>query len=153
MITYRVYENQCILMSYFSGDVVTFFCFVCYFAFPSRITNNQFRFIFHSHNIMMFGRDIFLRVLLIYNIHSFTTFCQRSMFDRCLLYTSDAADDMQCVDLGGRRIIKKKFFQAEDGIRDFCLSRGLGDVYKRQIFSSYSHLPSRIHTEDLCRRS
>ena len=25
------------------------------------------------------------------------------------------------------------FFQAEDGIRDFCLSRGLGDVYKRQI--------------------
>ena len=27
---------------------------------------------------------------------------------RCLLYTSDAADDMQCVDLGGRRIIKKK---------------------------------------------
>eukprot|EP00825_Cyclidium_porcatum_P011553 TRINITY_DN15933_c0_g1_i1.p1 TRINITY_DN15933_c0_g1~~TRINITY_DN15933_c0_g1_i1.p1 ORF type:complete len:159 (+),score=28.07 TRINITY_DN15933_c0_g1_i1:82-558(+) len=26
----------------------------------------------------------------------------------CLLYTSDAADDMQCVDLGGCRIIKKK---------------------------------------------
>ena len=24
-------------------------------------------------------------------------------------------------------------FQAEDGIRDFCLSRGLGDVYKRQM--------------------
>eukprot|EP00825_Cyclidium_porcatum_P050572 TRINITY_DN9064_c0_g1_i1.p1 TRINITY_DN9064_c0_g1~~TRINITY_DN9064_c0_g1_i1.p1 ORF type:complete len:218 (-),score=11.84 TRINITY_DN9064_c0_g1_i1:19-672(-) len=28
--------------------------------------------------------------------------------DTCLLYTSDAADDMQCVDLGGRRVIKKK---------------------------------------------
>ena len=28
----------------------------------------------------------------------------------CLLYTSDAADDMQCVDLGGRRIIKKCIF-------------------------------------------
>src|SRR5450756_3119757 len=26
----------------------------------------------------------------------------------CLLYTSDAADDLRCVDLGGRRIIKKK---------------------------------------------
>mgnify|MGYP003686818109 CR=1 FL=1 len=41
---------------------------------------------------------------------------------------------MQCVDLGGRRIIKKKkiFFQAEDGIRDVERSRGLGDVYKRQ---------------------
>ena len=28
----------------------------------------------------------------------------------CLLYTSDAADDAHGVDLGGRRIIKKKFF-------------------------------------------
>ena len=25
----------------------------------------------------------------------------------CLLYTSDAADDLLCVDLGGRRLIKK----------------------------------------------
>ena len=68
----------------------------------------------------------------------------------CLLYTSDAADDMQCVDLGGRRIIKKDgrsdivglpfwFFQAEDGIRDVERSRGLGDVYKRQqlVFFEY----------------
>ena len=50
----------------------------------------------------------------------------------CLLYTSDAADDKARVDLGGRRIIKKKFFQAEDGILDYYASRGLGDVYKRQ---------------------
>ena len=28
--------------------------------------------------------------------------------NNCLLYTSDAADDLLCVDLGGRRIIKKK---------------------------------------------
>ncbi|WP_460413909.1 hypothetical protein, partial [Staphylococcus aureus] len=28
----------------------------------------------------------------------------------CLLYTSDAADDTPCVDLGGRRIIKKLIF-------------------------------------------
>ena len=28
------------------------------------------------------------------------------------------------------------FFQAEDGIRDFCLSRGLGDVYKRQAIEN-----------------
>ena len=27
----------------------------------------------------------------------------------CLLYTSDAADEEDSVDLGGRRIIKKKF--------------------------------------------
>ena len=51
----------------------------------------------------------------------------------CLLYTSDAADELDGVDLGGRRIIKKKFFQAEDGIRDQPRSRGLGDVYKRQV--------------------
>ena len=29
-------------------------------------------------------------------------------FPYCLLYTSDAADDLLCVDLGGRRLIKKK---------------------------------------------
>ena len=29
-------------------------------------------------------------------------------YDGCLLYTSDAADDLLCVDLGGRRTIKKK---------------------------------------------
>ena len=28
-----------------------------------------------------------------------------------------------------RHLVRK----AEDGIRDFCLSRGLGDVYKRQV--------------------
>ena len=28
----------------------------------------------------------------------------------CLLYTSDAADEEDSVDLGGRRIIKKKYF-------------------------------------------
>ena len=32
----------------------------------------------------------------------------------CLLYTSDAADDLLCVDLGGRRIIKKSKTQKLD---------------------------------------
>eukprot|EP00657_Telonema_sp_P-1_P007565 TRINITY_DN2755_c0_g1_i1.p1 TRINITY_DN2755_c0_g1~~TRINITY_DN2755_c0_g1_i1.p1 ORF type:complete len:110 (+),score=26.40 TRINITY_DN2755_c0_g1_i1:247-576(+) len=31
-----------------------------------------------------------------------------TLLKNCLLYTSDAADDLLCVDLGGRRIIKKK---------------------------------------------
>ena len=31
-----------------------------------------------------------------------------SLRKHCLLYTSDAADDLLCVDLGRRRIIKKK---------------------------------------------
>ena len=30
------------------------------------------------------------------------------LYQICLLYTSDAADDGESVDLGGRRIIKKK---------------------------------------------
>ena len=32
--------------------------------------------------------------------------------EACLLYTSDAADERSSVDLGGRRIIKKKKTQA-----------------------------------------
>ena len=32
----------------------------------------------------------------------------RATFGACLLYTSDAADERSSVDLGGRRIIKKK---------------------------------------------
>ena len=31
-----------------------------------------------------------------------------TLFEACLLYTSDAADERSSVDLGGRRIIKKK---------------------------------------------
>ena len=32
----------------------------------------------------------------------------RAVYSTCLLYTSDAADERSSVDLGGRRIIKKK---------------------------------------------
>mgnify|MGYP003381463899 CR=1 FL=1 len=32
----------------------------------------------------------------------------KAIFITCLLYTSDAADERSSVDLGGRRIIKKK---------------------------------------------
>ena len=35
-----------------------------------------------------------------------------------------------------RRVVSSLFFffQAEDGIRDLVRSRGLGDVYKRQVY-------------------
>ena len=40
------------------------------------------------------------------------------------------------------------FFQAEDGIRDLVRSRGLGDVYKRQLFTvGYGHAPARRSSE------
>src|SRR5678815_4496235 len=35
-------------------------------------------------------------------------FCHKTHRKSCLLYTSDAADERSSVDLGGRRIIKKK---------------------------------------------
>ena len=35
--------------------------------------------------------------------------------------------------------------QAEDGIRDFCLSRGLGDVYKRQLLKILYVFPMSDH--------
>ena len=37
------------------------------------------------------------------------------------------------------------FFQAEDGIRDLVRSRGLGDVYKRQV-GSYISIPQSQQT-------
>ena len=44
------------------------------------------------------------------------------------------------------------FFQAEDGIRDLVRSRGLGDVYKRQVWGRVRELaraaaePVRLQT-------
>ena len=40
--------------------------------------------------------------------HFYDIFINGRVFRGCLLYTSDAADDLLCVDLGGRRILKKK---------------------------------------------
>ena len=50
-----------------------------------------------------------LRTVELYPQHSHVILANQvlDLHRTCLLYTSDAADDMQCVDLGGRRIIKK----------------------------------------------
>src|SRR5665811_149227 len=52
-------------------------------------------------------------ILLLHDIHPATVMALPSLLNElkdkgCLLYTSDAADDLTRVDLGGRRIIKKK---------------------------------------------
>ena len=39
---------------------------------------------------------------------------QNMSMNICLLYTSDAADERSSVDLGGRRIIKKKKLLSDD---------------------------------------
>ena len=41
----------------------------------------------------------------------------QALFAGCLLYTSDAADERSSVDLGGRRIIKKKKMTKKNNIR------------------------------------
>ncbi len=38
------------------------------------------------------------------------------------------------------------FLLAEDGIRTFCLSRGLGDVYKKHNTHTRTHTHARTHT-------
>ena len=45
------------------------------------------------------------------------TYKQAQRHYGCLLYTSDAADERSSVDLGGRRIIKKKKNKTNHGVR------------------------------------
>ena len=53
--------------------------------------------------LILLGQNVFLVAFAL--LIGFILFKRLS---NCLLYTSDAADDLLCVDLGGRRIIKKK---------------------------------------------
>ena len=47
--------------------------------------------------------------------------------DACLLYTSDAADERSSVDLGGRRIIKKKKHRRDTVWSQINIQRTLAD--------------------------
>ena len=62
-------------------------------------------------------RDSWVELADFENIIAFVTYADTehdvdalvdALLQVCLLYTSDAADDLLCVDLGGRRIITKK---------------------------------------------
>ena len=62
-------------------------------------------FTFHAHPFITLVAIIYKltnRCKVVPDLHS------AAYLDYCLLYTSDAADDSLRVDLGGRRIIKKK---------------------------------------------
>ena len=50
------------------------------------------------------------------------------------MFTVKRRSSTQHFDLHGR-VRMQFFFQAEDGIRDLVRSRGLGDVYKRQVYN------------------
>ena len=55
--------------------------------------------------------------LVVARHHLDTALTGGAMGDVCLLYTSDAADERSSVDLGGRRIIKKKQTQKKKETR------------------------------------
>ena len=65
--------------------------------------------IFPREGIMIFIEISISRwkIEVVFSRNSTESHNKNASFNDCLLYTSDAADDMQCVDLGGRRIIKK----------------------------------------------
>ena len=64
----------------------------------------------------------------------------------CLLYTSDAADERSSVDLGGRRIIKKK----KQKVTPACnvdYSRPVRRTYTLQSHSCVTSIRLLIHTD------
>ena len=64
-------------------------------------------------------------------------------YSGCLLYTSDAADERSSVDLGGRRIIKKK-----KKIK-LCVGRMLHK--KGKITNHITNIGNKAHKEDIKR--
>ena len=89
--------------------------FACFFFFQAE---NGIRYLVRSRGL----GDVYKRQLLHCPVHLFAhpgyarrqagrgalRSAQPGQPLPCILYTSDAADDLLCVDLGGRRILKKK---------------------------------------------
>mgnify|MGYP007112146813 CR=1 FL=1 len=67
---------------------------------------------FKKENVYISEIDRFIELLKDYaearSLDRIEVVTPPDIYNGCLLYTSDAADDLLCVDLGGRRIIKKK---------------------------------------------
>ena len=60
--------------------------------------------------------------------------------DTCLLYTSDAADDLLCVDIGGRRIIKKK--KTETKFKTY-----IDNYNHNNHYTNYHHMHRTYYTQ------
>src|SRR5664279_1789498 len=72
---------------------------------------NRGKSVLHDKPIYMEAErdEVAMEIALQYNDgYSETVFSFANNINTCLLYTSDAADEEDSVDLGGRRIIKKK---------------------------------------------
>ena len=72
---------------------------------------------------------------------------EKTGFKVCLLYTSDAADERSSVDLGGRRIIKKKTYGTHRCLRalSYYISRPLYTHDKVRLYPV--HTINTLHNE------
>src|SRR5659263_775282 len=77
------------------------------------------------HNVVSGCRDHFMDFLFFFCPAQF-----HIRYNDCLLYTSDAADDLLCVDLGGRRIFNKK--KVLDVVERYTAALDLLDDYDHQ---------------------
>ena len=73
------------------------------------LSNNKIETSVINNKCVIVSKDLSIPVLLSYDKSSGNVSQSTITLEiRCLLYTSDAADEQRGVDLGGRRIIKKK---------------------------------------------
>ena len=69
-------------------------------------------------------------------IRSIREIGQLGFFDPCLLYTSDAADERSSVDLGGRRIIKKKTDIAHGGGHETSIKQEDTNTIETRLYTN-----------------
>ena len=69
----------------------------------------------------------------------------------CLLYTSDAADERSSVDLGGRRIIKKK--KKEDLCSRRCINKNTTNVHSIQRRVNILYVSTQYDVQETMERN
>ena len=109
----------CALLPTFRFSFFLFFLFLFFFLHPGMFIFSMSLRLCSSHLILSASTYFIVGLLLFLLLVSFVPYPTSEFF--CFLYSSSIF-----------------FFQAEDGIRDPLWSRGLGDVYKRQILSLLS---------------
>ena len=73
----------------------------------------------------------------------------------CIVYVEDDKCGYRCMcvvvcDTVRYGVLGVFLFKAEDGIRDLVRSRGLGDVYKRQILACFADAAEQESTQANC---
>ena len=94
---------------------ITFQLYVCFFFFQAEdgirdlVRSRGLGDVYKRQGVLSSADDIqALQTNDSSRDNSHSVDCKTDSSLRCLLYTSDAADERSSVDLGGRRIIKKK---------------------------------------------